>query len=84
MAWRTLAAHGVFLASNPHAAFFYMLSAVHGAHVVGGLGALGWAFGRARAGFSGAVSLAGLTHVAIYWHVVGVVWLWILAALLTL
>jgi len=35
VAWRALIAQGVFLPSSPHAAFFYMLSAVHGAHVLG-------------------------------------------------
>jgi cytochrome c oxidase subunit 3 len=84
MAWRWLAAHGVFLSSNPHAAFFYMLSAVHGVHVAGGLGALGWALGRARAGAYSVTQQAGLTHVAIYWHVVAGVWLWLLAVLSTL
>jgi cytochrome c oxidase subunit 3 len=84
VAWRGLVADGFFLSSNPHAAFFYMLSGVHGAHVLGGLGALGWTLGRARAGAYGAASHAGLTHTAIYWHFVGGVWLWVLAVLSTL
>ncbi|HUL03420.1 MAG TPA: cytochrome c oxidase subunit 3 [Gemmatimonadales bacterium] len=84
IAWRSLAAHGVFLSSNPHAAFFYMLSGVHGAHVLGGLAALGWTLGRTRAGAYGPARHAGLTHAAVYWHTVGGVWLWLLAILSTL
>lgn len=79
--WRALAARGVFLASGPHAAFVYLLSAVHGAHVLGGIGALAWTYGRARAGAYGETGHEGLTHTAIYWHFVGVVWLWLFVLL---
>jgi len=84
VAWRSLGARGVLPGSNPYAAFFYMLSAVHGAHVLGGVGALTWTLARARAGIYRATRHAGLTHTAIYWHVVGGVWLWLLAILYTL
>ncbi len=83
-AWRQLAAHGVFLPTNPHASFFYMLSAVHGAHVLGGLGALGWTFRRAAGDAYLRAGPAGLLHVAIYWHFVGGVWLYLLVLLSTL
>jgi heme/copper-type cytochrome/quinol oxidase subunit 3 len=43
-----------------------------------------WTFGRARAGAYTAARHAGLTHTAIYWHFVGVVWLWVFALLSTL
>ena len=80
-AWRMLAAQGVLLPTSPHAAFFYMLSAVHGAHVVGGLGALGWTLRRAMAGAYTSGRQTGLTHAAIYWHVVGGVWVYLLTIL---
>jgi cytochrome c oxidase subunit 3 len=83
-AWRALVAQGVLLGPNPHAAFFYMLSAVHGAHVLGGIGALGWTLQRARAGAYGGGRRTGLSHAAVYWHLVGGVWLWLLAILLAL
>ena len=37
LAWRQLDAAGYFLASNPANSFFYLLTAVHGLHVLGGL-----------------------------------------------
>ena len=40
LAWRQLDAAGYFLASNPANSFFYLLTAVHGLHVLGGLVAL--------------------------------------------
>jgi cytochrome c oxidase subunit 3 len=81
VAWKALIAQGVFLPSSPHAAFFYMLSAVHGAHVIGGLGALGWTLNRAFRGAYTATTHTGLTHAAIYWHFVGALWIYLLILL---
>jgi cytochrome c oxidase subunit 3 len=36
-AWRSLQAAGVFLPTSPHAAFLYVFTALHGAHLLGGL-----------------------------------------------
>lgn len=80
-AWQMLTSRGVFLPTSPHAAFFYMLSAVHGAHVLGGLGALGWTRRRARRGFYTPARHAGLTHAAVYWHFVGGLWAYLLVLL---
>lgn len=78
VAWRELAAAGVFLASNPHASFFYLFTAVHGAHALAGLIWLSVAAARVRAGRPHADEAA--RSAAIYWHFVGVLWiyLWIL------
>jgi cytochrome c oxidase subunit 3 len=84
VAWYALVRQGVFLPTNPHAAFFYMLSAVHGAHVIGGLGALGWTRGRAARGAYTADRYTGLQHTAIYWHFVGLIWVYLLVLLVTL
>ena len=84
VAWRMLAARGVFLPTSPYAAFFYLLSAVHGAHVLGGLGALGWTLRRARGGAYSRDCHGGLTHAAVYWHFVAGVWIYLLAVLSTL
>lgn len=82
--WQALARQGVFLPSSPHASFFYMLSAVHGLHVIGGLGALAWTRRRAASGAYGAANSAGLLHTAIYWHFVGLIWAYLLVVLVTL
>src|SRR6202030_2600011 len=39
-AWRQLAAQGVFLVTNPSSSFFYLLTALHGLHLLGGIVAL--------------------------------------------
>jgi cytochrome c oxidase subunit 3 len=82
-AWRALSARGVFLPTSPHASFFYMLTAVHGAHVLGGLGALGWTLSRTLGGAYTREHHAGFTHTAIYWHFVGGVWIYLLILLST-
>lgn len=84
LAWLDLAARGVFLPTNPHAAFFYMLTGIHGVHVVGGLVVLGWTLSRAGRGAYTAARHSGLNHAAIYWHFVGGVWIYLLALLWTL
>src|SRR5437773_11559641 len=34
MAWRQLAAQGVFINSHPHSSFFYLLTSLHGLHLL--------------------------------------------------
>ncbi len=90
-AWRQLAAAGVFLASGPHSAFFYLLTAVHGVHLLGGLGGLGYALRRLAGarpsggtGATGAAADAGaalLGNVAVYWHFLTVLWLYVFSIL---
>jgi cytochrome c oxidase subunit 3 len=69
--FRSLAGQGLYLPSNPHSSFLYMLTAVHGLHVAGGIVAILYASARP--------AVVGL--VAAYWHFVGVVWLYLLVLL---
>ena len=48
LAWRDLAAQGLFLATNPSSAFFYVFTALHALHLLGGVVALGYVLGRLR------------------------------------
>jgi cytochrome c oxidase subunit III len=73
-AWRGLAASGIFLSSSPHGSFFFMLSAVHAVHVVGGVAALLYALRRSVvAGMERAARLS--TAAIVYWHFVTGVWI---------
>lgn len=79
-AWRQLADAGVFMATNPHSSFFYMLTGVHVLHVAGGLAwyaALAVALGRGRVTLGG----DGLGLFALYWHFLGGLWLYLVALL---
>ena len=81
IAWSVLKNQGFLLSTNTHAAFFYMLSGVHGAHVLGGIGVLVWTLRRALAGAYGIGQYRGVAHAAIYWHCVGAVWIHLLILL---
>lgn len=42
LAWFALVQRGIYMESNPYAGFFYILTALHAVHVVGGIVALGY------------------------------------------
>lgn len=74
LAWQRLEAAGYYLAANPANAFFYLLTALHGAHLLGGLVAWGRVLARLGGG-ADAISLrAGVELCALYWHFLLLVW----------
>ena len=83
LVWQQLRAAGYFVASNPANSFFYLLTAIHGLHLMGGLAVLGrtttkvWQHGVATAEMRLSVELC-----TIYWHFLLLVWL-LLFGLLT-
>jgi cytochrome c oxidase subunit III len=80
-AWQQLNAAGYFLSANPANAFFYLLTGVHGLHLLGGLVALARAAGKVWRGELGQVRLS-VQLCAIYWHFLLALWL-VLFSLLT-
>ncbi len=82
VAWQDIAAQGYFATSTPASSFFYMLTAVHGLHIIGGLIALGRTTGRAwQAEPDAAVLRAGTELCAIYWHFMLLIWFFVVALL---
>lgn len=76
-AWQQLAAQGVYVPTSPHSSFFYMLTGVHGVHLLGGLLALVYALSRAwRFRWTPAES-NGLDLCATYWHFVDGLWVYL-------
>lgn len=82
-AWRELAARGVYLASNASASFFYLLTATHGVHLLGGVLALGYLVFRAPAIARGDTRRTALDATAIYWHFMDGLWIYLLILLAT-
>ncbi len=80
-AWRELAAQGVFLASNPSSSFFYVFTALHGLHLVGGVIALGYLIWRVRTAGDDPPEQA-LGAATLYWHFLDVLWLYLLLVLI--
>jgi cytochrome c oxidase subunit 3 len=82
IAWRDFAAQGYFATENPASSFFYLLTAMHGLHVLGGLAALGRVDVRAFRGQDAGRLLLSTELCATYWHVLLVIWLLLFAVLL--
>ena len=80
LAWRNLAGQGLFVATNPSSSFFYVLTALHGLHLVGGLVALVVVLYRVQRRTTPAPRSA-LAATALYWHFMDVLWLYLLSIL---
>src|SRR6185369_4192446 len=78
IAWRQLARQGIYVASNPYSSFFYLLTAAHGVHLLGGLCALAYLLARKskyRNQLDGELRRLGAADgVSIYWHFMDVLW----------
>ena len=79
--WKQLYDAGYFVANSAATGFFYMLTAVHGLHVLGGL--VAWARTSARVwqGIKADRLVLGVELCAIYWHFLLIVWLVLFAVL---
>lgn len=81
LAWRQLVRQGVYVASNPHSSFFYLLTATHGVHLLGGLIALIYLLLRTRRTERDEQALAKQHAVAdavtLYWHFMDGLWVYL-------
>jgi cytochrome c oxidase subunit III len=75
-AWRQLADGGYLLAGNPANTFFYLITAAHALHLVGGLVALGRNILRAFGGGADPARLRlGVELCGMYWDFLLLMWL---------
>ena len=79
--WLQLEQTGVFLVSHPKSSFFFVLTGVHGVHLVAGVIALLALFGLAATGRLVPGQSDAPTLTAIYWHFTGGLWVYLLAVL---
>ena len=84
-AWRQLVRQGVYVASNPHSSFFYLLTALHGAHLLGGLAVLGYLLLHSRVAVDDPLAVsksrAKADAVSLYWHFMDFLWLYLFVLL---
>ncbi|WP_321859356.1 cytochrome c oxidase subunit 3 [Burkholderia cenocepacia] len=80
IAWRMLAAAGQTVAVNPSNSFLYLLTGLHGVHVLGGLAAWAWTIAHLRRADPFRAQRA-ITLCAMYWHFLLAIWLVLLAAM---
>lgn len=79
--WAQFAAAGHFVASHPAASFFYLLTALHGLHLAGGLVALGAAAAGLARGVPDGRAARRVALCATYWHFLFALWLVLFALL---
>ena len=80
--WQQLVGMGYYAATNPANAFFYLLTALHGLHLLGGLVALGRTTDKLRRGVEIGKLRMSVELCATYWHFLLVVWLALFVLLL--
>jgi cytochrome c oxidase subunit 3 len=81
VACQQLTAAGFYMATNPANAFFYLLTVMHGLHLLGGLVALARASSRIGHGTASGQMTLSVDLCAMYWHFLLLVWLAIFALL---
>ncbi len=82
MAWRQLDATGHILTANPASSFFYLITALHGLHVLGGMAALSRSIARAWRGKDLGRLRLGLDLCSMYWDFLLLMWLVLFGLLL--
>ena len=78
VAWTQLSHAGIFIATNPSSSFFYMLTAVHAFHLIGGVGALLYVDVQALRLRLGPAKRTAIDMTAIFWHFLDGIWLFLM------
>ncbi|PYM09491.1 MAG: cytochrome oxidase subunit III [Verrucomicrobia bacterium] len=81
-AWRELAAQGLFLATTPSSSFFYVLTAVHGVHLLGGITGLAYVLHRMSRS-TGSRPRTALGVASVYWHFMDGLWVYLILLMMT-
>ena len=81
VAWRVLAGQGLFLSTNPSSSFFYVFTATHALHLVGGILGLGYLIYKLNRTRS-AARTTGIRATSLYWHFMDGLWVYLFVLLL--
>jgi len=87
LALRELAGQGIYLRNNPHSSLYYVLTAAHGLHLIGGILALVYLLIKASVRpevvlFDFRRQRSRAAAAALYWHFLAGIWLCLFLALL--
>jgi cytochrome c oxidase subunit 3 len=82
LAWRHLAAQGLYLATNSNSSFLYVFTGMHALHLLGGIAVLVYLLGRVIGGHA-SLRHHLLDNTAVYWHFMGGLWLYLLFVIST-
>jgi cytochrome c oxidase subunit III len=83
LAWRQLSTMVYFELSNPAIAFFYLITGLHGLHLLGGLVAWGRTVAKVWGDFDVAKIRQSVELCTVYWHFLLMVWLVLFGLLFT-
>jgi cytochrome c oxidase subunit III len=84
LAWRQLQAAGYYAAGNPANAFFYVLTGLHGLHLLGGLFVWGRAASTMHRGRTATDTMRlSVELCTVYWHYLLLIWLVLFGLLLS-
>jgi len=78
--WDDLVAKGVYLTgegSNPSGSFIYVISLAHLLHLIGGLIALTITTLKSKLNHYSKDNYLGIELISIYWHFIGLLWLYL-------
>ena len=73
--WQQLQEAGYYVSGNPANAFFYLITAAHGLHLVGGLYVWARSVWKVRSGASADAVRLSVELCTIYWHFLLLVWI---------
>jgi cytochrome c oxidase subunit 3 len=57
--------------------FYFMMTGLHGIHVLAGMGAISWLLRRALRGDFSSVYFGPVDLVGLYWHLVDMIWIYL-------
>jgi cytochrome c oxidase subunit 3 len=83
IAWQQLIAGGYLITGNPANAFFYLLTALHGLHLLGGMWVLGRTTTRVLTGADVESVRLSVELCTVYWHYLLLVWVGLFGLLLS-
>jgi cytochrome c oxidase subunit 3 len=76
----TVAENGLMAANDaPHIFFslYFMMTGVHGLHVLIGVGVILWLYFRAKRGEFNEENFAAVENIGLYWHLVDLIWIFL-------
>jgi cytochrome c oxidase subunit 3 len=83
--WSNMIGSGVFFtgkAANASGSFFYMLTWLHAAHLIGGFVALGITTFNAKRGDYSSTNYLGIKLCSFYWHFLDILWIYLFVFLM--
>ena len=72
--WYEVAGNGFYLSSNPSSSFFYVLTGLHGLHIIGGLAVLFHTTALTRSDTQISTLVTRVDICALYWHFLFFIW----------